>query len=59
MNNYKEVIMNEEIKVQSYYLDTRNIRYLHYFQEILNLEVLLGIIKPEEKIRKLCILLDI
>lgn len=59
MINYREIIKDEEIKLQNLYLETKNIIYLHYFEEILYLEVKLGIIDPDERINILDILLDI
>lgn len=50
MINYREIIKDEEIKLQNLYLETKNIIYLHYFEEILYLEVMLGIIDPDERI---------
>lgn len=58
MINYREIIKDEEIKLQNLYLETKNIIYLHYFEEILYLEVMLGIIDPDERINILDILLD-
>ena len=59
MINYREIIKDEEIKLQNLYLETKNIIYLHYFEGILYLEVMLGIIDPDERINILDILLDI
>lgn len=59
MINYREIIKDEEIKLQNLYLETKNIIYLHYFEKILYLEVMLGIIDPDERINILDILLDI
>lgn len=50
MINYREIIKDEEIKLRNLYLETKNIIYLHYFEEILYLEVMLGIIDPDERI---------
>lgn len=59
MINYRKIIKDEEIKLQNLYLETKNIIYLYYFEEILYLEVMLGIIDPDERINILDILLDI
>lgn len=31
MINYREIIKDEEIKLQNLYLETKNIIYLHYY----------------------------
>lgn len=59
MINYREIIIYEEIRVQNSYLETGRIKYLNYYEEILNLEVRLGMIDSDERNRRLSILLDI
>ena len=53
------MINYREIRVQNSYLETGRIKYLNYYEEILNLEVRLGMIDSDERNRRLSILLDI